>query len=107
MLTDLSVPWQVDEEEKLLVQRHEDGSELRWHILRMVWALCGDSEKGAVDGVGDPKGVKNSLVSSNPQLLCSQIHLHVVFLATASVKDENPFAGWGCGSDVGNVNFWW
>ena len=57
MLTDQTVLWQVDEEEKLLVQRHEDGSELRWHILRMVWALCGDSEKGAVDGVGDPKGV--------------------------------------------------
>lgn len=26
---------EVDEEEKLLVQRHEDGSEFRWHILRM------------------------------------------------------------------------
>lgn len=49
---------QVDEEEKLLVQRHEDGSELRWHILRMVRALCGDgvSRKGAVNGLGDPKG---------------------------------------------------
>lgn len=29
---------QVDEEEKLLVHRQEDGSEFRWHILRMAWA---------------------------------------------------------------------
>lgn len=60
---------EVDEEEKLLVQRHEDGSELRWHILRMdenPFAGAASDPCGACDGSDAEANQNQDDIRSSP-----------------------------------------